>query len=96
MKAALNELSCFSHSRMMSARKLNFSNANMEQAGACPAFRTHATAKNGTIQRGIQLRKNGCQNVTLGWNKVAERIDTLIRNGRYTRLKEKNQRKRFG
>ncbi len=43
--------------------------------------------------KGIQLRKNGCQNVTLGWNKVAERIDTLIRNGRYTRLKEKNQRK---
>ena len=38
--------------------------------------------------KGIQLRKNGCQNVTLGWNKVAERIDTLIRNGRYTRLKE--------
>ena len=26
--------------------------------------------------------------MTLGWNKVAERIDTLIRNGRYTRLKE--------
>ncbi len=44
--------------------------------------------------KGIQLRKNGCQNVTLGWNKVAERIDTLIRNGRYTRLKEQKTRGR--
>ena len=57
MKAALNELSCFSHSRMMSARKLNFSNANMEQAGACPAFRTHGIAKNGTIQRAYSFAR---------------------------------------
>ena len=41
--------------------------------------------------KGIRLRKNDCLDVKLGWEKVAERINRLMRSGRYTRRTEPNR-----
>ena len=41
--------------------------------------------------KGIRLRKNDCLDVKLGWEKVAECINRLIRAGRYTRRTEPNR-----
>ena len=41
--------------------------------------------------KGIRLRKNDCLDVKLGWEKVAERINRLMRSGQYTRRTEPNR-----
>ena len=41
--------------------------------------------------KGIRLRKNDCLDVKLGWEKVAERINRLMRAGRYTRRTESDR-----
>ena len=33
--------------------------------------------------KGITLKRSGCQNINLNWNRVARRIDELIQSGRY-------------
>ena len=68
--------------------KIEFLKREYGTGGRMPGVSNARHSEEWHDTKGIQLRKNGCQNVTLGWNKVAERIDTLIRNGRYTRLKE--------
>ena len=68
--------------------KIEFLKREYGTGGRMPGVSNARHSEEWHDTKGIQLRKNGCQNVTLGWNKVAERIDTLIRNGRYTRLEE--------
>lgn len=68
--------------------KIEFLKREYGTGGRMPGVSNARLSEEWHDTKGIQLRKNGYQNVTLGWNKVAERIDTLIRNGRYTRLKE--------
>ncbi|MFR1260854.1 MAG: N-domain protein, SNF2 family, partial [Oscillospiraceae bacterium] len=63
---------------------------NTERADGCPAYRARRTAKNGTTQRAYGF-ENDCLDVKLGWEKVAERINRLMRAGRYTRRTESDR-----
>ncbi len=53
---------------------------------------SHAVSGRGWIDssgKGIQLRKPGCADVELNWNKVLTRFENLIRTGRYFTPEEK-------
>lgn len=88
MKAGAERIELFFSQPHDVGEKIEFLKREYGTGGRMPGVSNARHSEEWHDTKGIQLRKNGCQNVTLGWNKVAERIDTLIRNGRYTRLKE--------
>ena len=42
--------------------------------------------------KGIRYQKNGCDNVQMSWTQVAQRIDSLMKKGRYLTVEEEVER----